>query len=147
MVIVIVLLQMFPMSSLEVNAYSEDNYFDNQKSAIKFYNDYLDYLRLNAHSSHDFSSYYADGIAIEDYPEYYAGAYINKDGNLVMQIVEEYFYEDSKKKEWIHDLENFDSSKSVIILPAKRSYRELLVFLNYLSYEGGMEEYEKKGCI
>lgn len=76
--------------------------------------------------------YTVGGIPAEGYPEYYAGSYLNENGELVFLVTEE--YAKSRKQEQAEiDAKTLTQSDELVFHTAKYSYRELINVMTEIS--------------
>lgn len=75
-------------------------------------------------------------ITAEGYPEYYAGEYINTEGNLVVLLTEEYsgglLWDDAKAREAKAEVRKLSGLNDIIFGTAKYSLRELIGTMEYV---------------
>ena len=70
-----------------------EEFYKNEVTAIQAYSNMLWLFRNsgeNKKSENDVFSYSVDGIYASGFPDYYAGAYVNKNGNLVVLLTKAY---------------------------------------------------------
>ncbi len=115
--------------NLKLNDKCEDlpySYLENQNEASAITDKFIKSLVEKNGISVDDSEYTVNGMRANAYPLYYAGAYINTDGNLVLQISEDYYKEDYKDCEWYTEFTNIVNSENFYSHPARHSYSELV---------------------
>lgn len=75
-------------------------------------------------------AYTVDGITAEGYPEYYAGSYLNSEGNLVILLAEDYckdfLWESAKTKRAKEEMREVTGLNDLIFGTAKHSYRDMI---------------------
>lgn len=75
-------------------------------------------------------AYTIDGITADGYPEYYAGSYLNAEGNLVVLLTEEYngglLWESTKSRRATEEVRELTGLNDIIFGTAKHSYRDLI---------------------
>ena len=78
--------------SLSINGNCDNltpEFIENQSEANKSYNRFFVHLNELYGICMDDTIYSVNGILAEDFPLYFAGAYINNDGYLIVQITED----------------------------------------------------------
>ena len=101
--------------NLKLNDKCEDlpySFLENQNEASAITDKFIKSLVEKNGISVDDSEYTVNGMRANAYPLYYAGAYINTDGNLVLQISEDYYKEDYKDCEWYTEFTNIVNSEN-----------------------------------
>ena len=149
--------------SLKMNEKSEnlsEQFKSNQATANTIMDRYYKYLQKTYGTLHDSSVYTVNGLRAESFPEYYAGAYINEDGKLIVQITNKYYSSKYKKSDWYQELTGIVGSEDFYCNPVKYSYRELVNAISDItlgdlakqikelgasSYTAGMNDY--KNCV
>ena len=71
-------------------------------------------------------TYTVNGIRAENYPPYFAGFYINIDGQLIVQIKEEYFSANYRESKWYERFSEIVGSEAFFCHPVKYSYTDLM---------------------
>lgn len=74
--------------------------------------------------------YTVNGIPAEGFPEYYAGAYVNKNLNLVVLLAEDYIATDAKLRSSQQEISSATSSESLVYTSATFSYSNLVGVMN-----------------
>lgn len=70
--------------------------------------------------------YTIDGVRAEDYPDYYAGNYINVDGKLIVMIKETYFEKNYRNCDWYKELAKVFKSEDFACKSARYNYTEII---------------------
>jgi len=68
-----------------------ETFVDNQSKARDISSKFINYLIKNRTVFADATTYSVDGICAVDFPDYFAGKYINTDGKLIMQVTQDYY--------------------------------------------------------
>lgn len=103
-----------------------EDFIDNQNEACVINGRFFSYLRKMYGITCDDQIFSVNGILAEDFPSYYAGSYINVEGNLVVQISEPYYTSDFRSAEWYHDFAEIVGTENFYCHPVKYSYSELM---------------------
>lgn len=94
----------------------------------------------------DSETYTVDGITAEGYPEYYAGSYINAEGNLVVLLTEEYnggfLWENAKTRRAKDEIRELTERNDIIFGTAKYSYRDFIKTMDTI-YNFMLDQKEK----
>lgn len=115
--------------SLELNELTEnpsEEFLENQNEANAIYSRIFEYLRETYGATCDDSVYTVNGIIAENYPAYFAGAYLNTEGRLVVQIVDSFYCSAYRESEWYQELVGIVGSEAFYCHPVKYSYSELI---------------------
>ena len=99
----------------------DELFFDNQEKAERIYNAFLGSLGYSAAAN----TYTYSRHAAEDFPEYYCGAYVNTDGNLVIIVTEE-IDENYTAEAWYVDLVNRTGETGFLVRKGEYNFRILL---------------------
>lgn len=99
----------------------DESFFDNQEKAERIYNAFLGSLGYSAAAN----TYTYSRHAAEDFPEYYCGAYVNTDGNLVIIVTEE-IDENYTAEAWYVDLVNRTGETGFLVRKGEYNFRILL---------------------
>ena len=137
--------EVFP---LEVNTKKEnlpDGFFENQREANEIIGRLYEYLRAANGAINDPSTCTDTGVRSERFPPYYAGAYINVEGKLVVQIAEDYYSSDYRNTAWYQEFVGIVESDNFYCHAVKYSYTELLDALWDISRGGLSEELASYG--
>ena len=92
--------------SFEMNTQSEnlsDNFWKNLLTSSAITDKFFMYLNEIYGTTFDMSIYTVNGIRAECYPDYFAGFYINVDGQLIVLINDEYSSTNYRGCEWYHE--------------------------------------------
>lgn len=108
---------------------SSKEFSENNAKAVEAYNAFFQhYYEKQREESFKSSGYTVNCVAKEYLPDFFGGAYVNKNGNLVMGVTEEYntdeFYQSDTYKE-ILDLTKLNS-EDVVIRFVETSYTDLM---------------------
>lgn len=95
---------------------------DNQKQACEISSRYYEYLCKNKKISIKEKNYSVNGIYAEDFPDFFAGTFINTDGKLVIQVTEKYYSKDYRNSDWYKELVEVVQSEDFACNPVKYSY-------------------------
>lgn len=133
---------------LEVNTKKEnlpDGFFENQREANEIIGRLYEYLRTANGAINDPSTCTDTGVRSDRFPPYYAGAYINVEGKLVVQIAEDYYSSDYRNTVWYQEFVGIVESDNFYCHAVKYSYTELLDALWDISRGGLSEELASYG--
>lgn len=98
----------------------------NQAKAGEISSKFYEYLCSNKKITLKEKNYSVNGIYAEDFPEYFAGTFINTDGKLVIQVVEKYYSKDYRNSDWYKSLVEIVQSEDFACNPVKYSYRSIV---------------------
>ncbi len=118
---------------------------ENQYQAIQAYTGLLNSFKAVEASSKadDPYLYRVDGMQAKDFPAYYGGAYVNKEGNLVVQIA---YREGSLRfKHAAERVSKICGTQQLIFREAKHSYSELIDTMSALLEYCDSEKYQNSG--
>ena len=99
----------------------DELFFDNQEKAERIYNAFLGSLGYSVAAN----TYTYSRHAAEDFPEYYCGAYVNTDGNLVIIVTEE-IDENYTAEAWYVDLVNRTGETGFLLRKGEYNFTILL---------------------
>jgi hypothetical protein len=106
-----------------------ERFTENQENASLAITNFFNYCLLKQKESKDeVKGYTVDGVSREYFPEYYGGNYINVFGNVVFEIVEEYYTKEFERSELYYeiiDILNIDPN-NICFRPVKASYAYLI---------------------
>lgn len=108
--------------ALENNLQSSDEAYSN------LFNDF--YSKLSNTERYQENVYTINGIAPGGFPDYYAGAYVNKDLNLVVLLAEDSIKTNSSLASVQKTISSVTDDSSLIYSSAKFSYNELAEIMN-----------------
>lgn len=103
-----------------------ENFKSNQREANVIMDRFFKSLVSKNGFSCDDNVYTVNGMYAEDYPLFFAGAYINVDGNLVLQVTEDYYSQGYKDSDWYSEFVEVAGSENFYCHPVKHSYSELI---------------------
>ena len=115
--------------SLSINGNCDNltpEFIENQGEANKLYNRFFVHLNELYGICMDDTIYSVNGILAEDFPLYFAGAYINNDGYLIVQITEECYDENFAESWWYQEFSEIVMSEDFFCHPVTYSYTELI---------------------
>ena len=119
---------------------------ENQYQAIQAYTGLLNSFKAAAETSSkadDPYLYRVDGMQAKDFPAYYGGAYVNKEGNLVVQIA---YREGSLRfNRAAEQVSKICGTQQLIFREAKHSYSELIDTMSALLEYCDSEKYQNSG--
>ena len=117
----------------------------NSQEADKIANHFHDSLYGKYGRSKKDNVYTVDGLEADNFPEYYAGKFINTDGKLVIQIKEDYYSEDYRNSDWYKELIELTGSEEFACHPVKYSYGELIQAIDSICF--GEKNKELKNAV
>ena len=122
-----------------------DGFFENQREANETIGRLYEYLRNTYGPTNDPSVCADTGVQSNWFPPYFAGAYINVEGKLVVQIAEDYYSSDYRNTVWYQEFVGIVDSENFYCHAVKYSYTELLDALWDISRGGLSEELASYG--
>ena len=101
-------------------------FLKNQAASVEAYNGIIDYFNNNKgpHPKDGQFHYSADGLYAKDYPDYYSGAYLNVDGELVIRISRT--VDERRASEGKEVLSAICKAANVVFRDAEYSYSDLI---------------------
>ncbi|MCR5531312.1 MAG: S1 family peptidase [Lachnospiraceae bacterium] len=135
---------------MELNTSSEnlpEGFEDNQQLSIGVVTDFFDYLNNTYGTVVDDSVYTVNGVSAGSFPSYYAGAYINTEGRLIIQVVEEYYTPNYRNSSWYQDFVRIVGSEEFFCHPVKYSYSELIEAISEVSMGNLSQQLSSLGIV
>lgn len=90
-------------------------------------------------------SYTVDMIGADQFPDYYAGCYINVEGKLIVQIKDSYYKKNYRSCDWYKELEETMKSSDFACHPVKYNYTELVNGMSDITGGKLAEKLKKEG--
>lgn len=123
--------------SFEMNTQSEnlsDNFWKNLLTSSAITDKFFMYLNEIYGTTFDMSIYTVNGIRAECYPDYFAGFYINVDGQLIVLINDEYSSTNYRGCEWYHEFVSIVESEEFFCRFVNYSYTELIDAISNVTF-------------
>ena len=136
--------------SLELNEQCTDlseTFLDNQREANRITSRLFAFLNKLYGTSISDSEYSVNGIVAENFPPYFAGTYINTEGHLVIQIVDEFYSPNYKESAWYQEIVEIVKSENFYCNPVKYSYADLINALSEVSIGNLYKEFDAVGIV
>lgn len=112
-----------------------ESFLANQENSSFGITNYIEYCLLaQKKSGKKVDTYTVDGVSSDYFPEYYGGNYINVYGNIVFEIVEDYYGNNFEKSELYRSIMSIMqvNSDNIVFRPVKVSYSKLVSIMNDL---------------
>lgn len=122
-----------------------DGFLNNQFEASKITTRFFETLNEKYGTNTEDDVYTVNGICAKDYPAYFAGTFINTEGRLIVQIVENYYSEDYRETEWYQEFVEMVQSEKFACHPVKYSYGELIEAISSVTLGDIKDELSKRG--
>ena len=103
-----------------------DEFWENQREAKAITDRFYEYLIETYGATYDASVYAVNGTLAENFPPYFAGTYINTQGQLIVQIVETYYTANYRECDWYREFTEIVGSENFYCHPVRYSYEELI---------------------
>jgi hypothetical protein len=134
----------------EVNSETvvSNEFAENQIKSAEMHTLFLKSLpyRGSYKASEAIGKYTVDLIGAEQFPDYYAGCYINEDGKMIVQIKESYYEKNYQGCAWYKELAEMMKSNDFACHPVKYNYTELINGMSDIT-EGSLSKKLKKEGI
>ncbi len=124
-----------------------DEFKNNQEIANGIYSRLFDQLIELHGTAMDDSVYTVNGVRAEYFPPYFGGAYINIEGKLIVQIVEEYYSSDYRESEWYRSFIEMVGREEFYCHPVRYSYSELIEAISEVSMGSLSEAFSDLGIV
>lgn len=134
--------------SLELNEQAEnlsDSFWENLQEANTITGRFFG--RLNEVYGITFNSaiYTVNGIRAEDYPDFFAGFYINTNGQLIVQIADDCFPEEYRQCDWYQSFVDIVNCEDFYCHQVRYSYSELIDAISDITYGNKSVEFSDAG--
>ena len=125
-----------------------DEFSENQNESLEMYTAFFENLPYKGKykAAEATGSYTVDSISADQFPDYYAGCYINEDGKLIIQIKDSYYEKKYRSCDWYEELAEMMKSNDFACRPVKYNYTELINGMSDIT-EGELAEKLKKESI
>lgn len=125
-----------------------DEFAENQIKSAEMLTSFLKNLPYKGRykASEAAGTYTVDLISADQFPDYYAGSYINEDGKLIVQIKESYYEKKYRRCDWYKELAEMMKSNDFACHPVKYNYTELINGMSDIT-QGDLSERLKKDGI
>ncbi|MBE5861341.1 MAG: hypothetical protein E7295_00650 [Lachnospiraceae bacterium] len=133
---------------LELNNKSEnlpEGFSENQREANMILNQFYMHLMQSCGTTYDDAVYTVNGLRAENFPPYFAGAYINTEGRLIVQITDKYYTKNYKRTKWYKEFVEIVENENFYCHPVKYSYSELITALSNVTLGDLAEELSARG--
>ena len=124
-----------------------EGFGDNQHEANEITNKFFKSLAGKHGWAEGTSAYTVNGLYAEAFPSYYAGAYINIEGKLVLQITEDYYSDNYQDSDWYSEFVEIVGSENFYCNPVTFSYSQLINAMTDLIMGDIHDELQEAGIV